>query len=357
MDYIHRYGKWECVVSNLNPLEDCLCWIEGLTSINYCKDLLASRPNEGQPMTIDKRAESLSKLVYIACKYLEQAMHGPKEVSFLSIYYAMLNFIKAYIVIGPYGDELDNNRWHGARYDWSRAFTSLTEDQIIIARKGTIPLFYRTVVGEDIFLHLGSQRNLKLKMGEIYPYIVDVRAEYGWATKQNTRLFPFQVNVVQDGDKKRVVAEWIDTPAVESPSLNSITIKSLQAFQYLRRESIGSKKLVSKLYKENVNESDVISQHLRPNLLYGVWNETEGEPVNLIASSKEKILLPEELPILLAFFHLSNLVRYDPEGLRQLMDSKYWPTALALRNHGLYRFIILFWSYVNQCCTYISPQS
>jgi hypothetical protein len=306
-------------------------------------------------MTIDERSESLSKLIYFSCKYLEQAIHGPKEVSFLSIYYAMLNFIKAYIVIGPYGHELKVNRWHGVSYDANRSFVSLDDDCILVKKKGTIPLFYHTVVGQDMFLHLGSQP--KLKMGEIYPYIVDIRAEYGWATDKKTRLFPFNIVLVENENGKRIEAECLDTPAIESPRLKRTKIKALQAFNNLRRESRGSNKLVSKWYNSDTSESVLISEHVRPSLLYGIWNESEGEPVNLVPSSDKKLLLPEELPILLAFFHLSNLVRYDPEGLRQLMDSKYWPTVLALRNHGLYRFLMLFWSYVNQSCIYISPQT
>jgi len=64
--------------------------------------------------------------------------------------------------------------------------------------------------------------------------------------------------------------------------------------------------------------------------------------------SGSNLLLPEELPILLAFFHLSNVVRYAPERLLKLHDSKASAVLQSLIRQGAYRFIELFWSYLNK---------
>ena len=40
--------------------------------------------------------------------------------------------------------------------------------------------------------------------------------------------------------------------------------------------------------------------------------------------SGKKHVFNEEMCILLAYFHLSNVVRYNPEHLFKLKDSKYW---------------------------------
>jgi len=50
----------------------------------------------------------------------------------------------------------------------------------------------------------------------------------------------------------------------------------------------------------------------------------------------------------LLFFWLSNVVRYSPEQLEELQDSRLWPILLTLRKHATLRFLILFWSYFHK---------
>ena len=58
----------------------------------------------------------------------------------------------------------------------------------------------------------------------------------------------------------------------------------------------------------------------------------------------------EELCIMLAYFHLSNVVRYNPEHLYKLMDSKYWALILGLRKHGYLRFLkLMYGNYIKEC--------
>ena len=137
---IHRYQNHNTVMSALNPFEDVLCWVEGLTSPIYVKELLKSRHSLQGPQTIRRRSEAVARLVHIACEYLEQAMRGPKEVSFLPLYYAFLNLSKAYIVIGPYGNELDQNRWNGASYDTQKDVKDLDSEAIELHSGGAIHL-------------------------------------------------------------------------------------------------------------------------------------------------------------------------------------------------------------------------
>jgi hypothetical protein len=56
----------------------------------------------------------------------------------------------------------------------------------------------------------------------------------------------------------------------------------------------------------------------------------------------------EELPIVLAFFHLSSVVRYKPEFLARLRDSRYWPVLMSMQTHCMNKLLLLFWSYVHR---------
>ena len=87
-------------------------------------------------------------------------------------------------------------------------------------------------------------------------------------------------------------------------------------------------------------------------MLYGAVDEL-GVGYQLVPVAGGKLLLPEELPLICAFYHMSSVVRYDPDTLTKLMGSRCWPMLLALRKHGTYRFLLLFWSFAMQCSSYI----
>lgn len=342
MEQVNRYKELTIVQSSLDQLEDVMCWVEGLTSARYVGDLLKSKHSLTGNLSVRYRSESVSKLVTIACKYMEQAKKGPEEVSFLPLYYACLNLLKSYIIVGPYGAELSRNRWHGASYNPNRDFKSLDDDFIKLEKRGAIPLFYHTIVGQSI------GRPLTLAMREVYPYIVDIGAEYNRVSRSKNRLLPFEIKIAHKGETQRIEASYIGTDQAE---FAKVRIMTLQAFSGLRRESKGSTKLVSKWYDKN--DTAAMMACLRPAMLYGRSQSPFRQNFNLVPSSSGNLLLPEELPLICAFFHMSAIVRYNPDGLQRLMDSKYWPVLLVLRRHGLYRFLMLFWSFITQCCTYI----
>ncbi len=64
--------------------------------------------------------------------------------------------------------------------------------------------------------------------------------------------------------------------------------------------------------------------------------------------SSTDYIFSEEMCIMLAYFHLSNVVRYSPEHLHKLMDSKYWSVMLGLRKHGYLTFLKLMWGNYNK---------
>ncbi len=346
---IHRYNNSETLRSMLNPFEDVMCWLEGLTSVSHVEQLLLSKHRPQGQMSVQERSESVAKLVTLACKYLEQAEKGPKDISFLPLYYALLNLSKAYIVIGPYADELRANRFHGASYNVDKEAKTLEDDFITLRPKGAIPLFYRTLVGENI-LEGGNEQQasgLDLSMSDVYPFIVEVSSEYKMATGKEARLIPFQISVVEKEGKQRLEALCLGE---HREKLDDTLLSTLQCFRQLHVDPLASGTFVSDWYEKGNTAS--LRACLRPSMLYTIMF-ANGTCIHLVPSSRGKLWVPEEFPLLCAFYHMSCVVRYDPDTMRRLMDSKYWPMLLALRKHGTYSFLLLFWSFVTQCSTYI----
>jgi hypothetical protein len=87
----------------------------------------------------------------VASKYLEQGVTGPPDISFLPLYYAILNLLKVYVLIGPYHANLPANRWHGATYNGlEKDSHSVATEVITIKKGGVIPLFYRSITGKVV---------------------------------------------------------------------------------------------------------------------------------------------------------------------------------------------------------------
>jgi hypothetical protein len=64
--------------------------------------------------------------------------------------------------------------------------------------------------------------------------------------------------------------------------------------------------------------------------------------------TRSKVPFPEEFPILLALFHLGNVVRYDPERLDKILDSKACSVVETLRRHATLTFLLAIWSHFSQ---------
>lgn len=344
---LHRYEKINVVQSPLDPFDDVVCWVKGLTSAKYVEELLKSKHSLQGPIGVRQRSQIVAGLVQLACKYFDQAQNGPQDVSFLPLYYALLNLSKAYIAIGPYSNELSQNRKHGATYEPEKNVRTLDNDYIKLRSMGAIPLLYRTLVGEDLFENV--REPLTIKMRDIYPYIPSISAEYKTATGNESRLIPFRIWIAEKQGKEMVVARITEGYEQE---MDKVKIAWLQGFNGLRREDAKQPNLVSELYDKGNMQS--LRSCLRPAMLYGALY-IQGGSIQYVPWSRGKLLLPEELPLICAFYHMSSVVRYNPDALSKLMDSKYWPVLLALRRHGVYRFTLLFWSFVTQCCTYILP--
>lgn len=342
---LHRYPEYHIVISRLNPLEDICCWIQGLKSISYLKEL--ARAKHGiSGSELKKYGRLACSFVEIATEYLDQAFGGPSSVAFLPLYYAFLNLSKACIVLGPYREELPKHRLHGASYPGAEKDSrGLETEEILLHPRGTIALLYKTLTdGLEV-------KRRRISLSRIYPYILDIEAEYRMITGHPGLLRPCRVDIVERNSASRLECRLLPT---DDPIPNADDLRHLKAFSGLRRDSHRPDHLVSKFVKARAQDALApLRQAIRPFLLYvpsGVSHESWFTEVPV---SSSHLLLPEELPILLAFFHLSSVVRYKPEFHSKLMDSRYWPLLLAMQKHSSFKFLTLFWSFVHQTSFYI----
>lgn len=343
---VHRYPEHHTVISRLNPLEDICCWIQGLKSISYLKELARAKHGiSGSELT--KYGRLACSFVEIATEYLDQAFGGPSSVAFLPLYYAFLNLSKACIVLGPYREELPKQRLHGASYPGAEKDSrGLETEEIVLRPRGTIALLYKTLTGG---LEIKKRRT---SLSRIYPYILDVEAEYGMVTGQPGLLRPCRVHIVERNSASRLECHLLPS---DGPIPNADDLRYLKAFTGLRRDPHRSDHLVSKFVKAKAQDALAsLRQAIRPFLLYVPSAVSRERWYMEVPVSSSHLLLPEELPILLAFFHLSSVVRYKPEFHKKLMDSKYWPLLLAMQKHSSFKFLILFWSFVHQTSVYIA---
>ena len=65
--------------------------------------------------------------------------------------------------------------------------------------------------------------------------------------------------------------------------------------------------------------------------------------------------LPEEIPIYLAFFHMSSVVRYKPHLLSELKKSRYWSFFLAMERHCSFKMLLLFYNLFTKTSNYLLP--
>jgi len=200
----------------------------------------------------------------------------------------------------------------------------------MLKSEGVIPLFYKTLVGNlwPLTKTKGkSTLDRKIHLKDIYPYIFNISFEFYETYKLPVQLavthisliqvspndFRLEVSVVPiSGDKKIEKAKYslISQLKAENDKFVSAVVNAASEKEALAKLSV----------------------YLPRHLIY-----SHSQDLTLTPASKSKILLPEEFPILLAFFHLSNVVRYNPVWLKRLFDSSSVTILESLARHGTFK--------------------
>ncbi len=338
MSNIHRYDKVEVVHSNLDPLNDVVSWIGGLRSKGLAKTILKENHGIRDSRNLNNRAAAINEHIDTAVGLLEQGFRGPIETSFLPLYYAMMNLSKIYIICSNQFLFLRYNRRHGA---YSRPRTrgqwDFLKDKIILETKGTIPLLYKTLTNSTL-----AKEN-SLTLGEIFPFIVNVSHEYQFLYRSKPVLQ--HCDLIFSGDDSNGYKIQLD---FKNPVVNRANHKNSNQFLKDFNKKKNNKYQTELIYGNSADAKKEIKRKIKRFLIYQASNPFQNSMETFLPISGKRVLLPEELPILLVFFHLSNIVRYNPELLHKIKNSPEWGMLQALSRHGTYKFMLLFWSYVHQ---------
>ena len=328
-----RYPKEEVVVSSLNHFEDVIDWLGYLTANEFVVSLLCS----AHGCAVDDAKRRAAKIIphaKYAVAYLEQVRTSPSAVSFLPAYYAILNLAKICILAGQYHFELTHhNRWHDAAYNvQAKDSHGLLTEQITLHEGGALALFYKTLT------RIALTGRKKIRIGDLYPCILNVGAESSLAAGAPSAILPISFNPIREAGKLTVAAQ------VEGALPSNFSIRHVPALRGFRQDSVNTQ-----LFRKYVGmcPNNEVQERMR-SVIDTQYLFLSQHDISLAYHGRSTFKFTEEFPLALAFFHLSSVCRYKPEFLDRLIRSKYWPMLLAMRRHGLFKFIVLVWSFLNQ---------
>jgi len=336
---ILRYDNPIHVRTKIDPLTDICSWVSGLRSIEYTADILKEIHGFRISKDIRMSAKAISAHAEYAVNFLEQAWSGPRETVFLPTYYSLLNLAKIYIILSGRLKELRSQRWHGASYVSARKLShDLMTEEISIKPKGAIPLFYYALTGSKI-----PVRGVKIKMGELYPFIHCISHEYCTIYKKSESRVSVDLDIEgSDKDGYNLVVK------ITKFDKRNFSENDLKFFVSLSQDS--KRKSVFRSKKIKCSPDEAGEKLIRFVRRYLICTDIDalGNVEAFTYISRKRFLLPEEIPILLTFFHMSNIVRYNPEFLEKLKESKAWALLLVHPKTTTLAFLELFWSYVNK---------
>ena len=341
-----RYAQSVGAATQLDPFEDATIWISSLRSKTYVTDVLRATHGVANKRELGMLATKIAKHSSTALDFIEQAFCGPQVVSFLPLYYAILNLSKITILVSGHRLLLDAQRTHGASYSVDKNCHGLLTDTVNVYPKGAFPLLYRSLTGEAYpFI---TRHSVRLR--DIYPYILNIGHELGHVLDVRIALQELLFELVEEGaGRYHFVAEAV-APARWNKHSKSGQLRYLSPLK-------GYRKLATRPHcfrSSSVVASSKADAYTRlrnclDTFLFYSWHARGNDRLGVYAPlSARRLKMPEEVPIWLAFFHLSNVVRYKPDYLDRLKDSNGWPIVLALRKHATYRYMLLFWSHFHQ---------
>ena len=329
-----RYPSNHVASSKHDPFIDVVDWFGFLTAKEYLINLIR-RVHHVPIKQAATRATNIIPHVRLAVDYIRQSLEGPPDISFLPAYYAMLNLMKVYVLLGPHFASLATSRWHGASYDVNGKDSHSVLTEIVTVRKtGVLPLFYETITHKPL-----AAKPIRIRIGDILPYVAGVGHEYELATNSPAQLCALSLSYEQQQSTTRPVLSIYHPPTIGVVPVNRL--RMLRSFRTLagRPPNVYIGEPIVDLTKKEQETRNQINAYL----IYRVLQQNPVVPI-----SSRKMELPEEWPIVVLFFYMASIVRYRPEFLEGLRDSKFWPIIASARIHSFYAFLMAFWSFMQQ---------
>jgi hypothetical protein len=335
MKEIFRFDNYAIVKTHCDPKIDLLSWFSGLRSKGYTADLLRSVHNFHNAREIQICSKAIASHAEHAVELIKQGIIGSPEISFLSLYYGTLDIAKICIICNQMRSELLNQRTHGASCQFpSKRFPDFMKANIAIKTSGAIPLFYKSLTQKEL-----ASREVRIQNSEILQFIRMVGHEMNEIYQVENNYTPVRCYLEENSTNISLVVKFLG----EHP-FSILTTKAFLGFQ----KTDNLRCFQTRQYSVNdITANAIIQKHLKRWLLiYDM--DSNNNPVNLTINCRRRFVFPEEFAILLILFYLSNIVRYHPEYLNFLRDSRAWTLISVLQNHSLFSYLNTCWSIVKK---------
>lgn len=335
---IARYDEDLLFTTPRDSLSDLVDHLRFCTSTAFTSELLQSRHAMAQAHA-KPRAKRIGAHMRTALEFIDQALSSRPEVAAVACYYATLNLAKCYLLASPRCSALEGRLLHGLSCPPSAKDShKLPKEVVQIHPKGVFPTLYEVITGQQL-----SEQTIR--MGDVYPFIADTGVEWRIARRQPLSIayIGFEVRETRQGGR----FAYVSAKARAGTRFTAKALQLLRNFKFRRvrgsasdfRGPVGSK---------SDDVTTLLRTQLHRFLLYDSNLTQRDEKLAATPLSNGGLLLPQELPLILAFYHLSSVQRYNPEFMAKLKDSVYWPLVLSLQWHGLQKFALLTWSFLQQ---------
>lgn len=343
MPRVYRYEEVEQVITHLDPLQDTISWIRRLRSQGFSEQLLVEKHKFSDAKQIRAAANSIRIYVDNATSLIDQAYSSDIKTSYLPMYYAMACLAKICIVATGHLERLADEKRHGLFWSGNKhSSRDLLNDHIELRDRGVFPLYYKALTGS---LWRPTRRAGKhplwqrIPMRDIYPYVPAVTYEYESTYRSKSMLHLMRADIAED-----------NTISIRIVGANEELVANKNLYPVLK----GSVYQGSGTFIIRGATPEESKSKLRRYLMYD-FTPDNGPKLgySLTPRCSSKFPLPAEVATYLAFLHLSNVVRYDPERLVRYFDSPAVALLEALARHGVFTYLLAFWSFITKTSTFI----
>lgn len=324
-----RYKAENIIYTSHDRLEELINYISIFKSRDFTSDILNKRHKFTNSKNIKEASNQIKLHMTLALDLIEQGFGSKAELSYLPFYYACLNLIKCHLIALKKSSELKKNKLHGMKYNDNPRTKIFLNEELKFFKKGTIPLYYQYISGKVI-----SKSGIKVKLDDVYRNIANIQAEYSLSSENHTpqiilKTKVFRMNgqikfqLLNHNNNISILPELRYMPALQNfkLSLDKQFYEAKKTFSTLSAAQNFSQKNVNKFYINNSYCYYCKEFHLKT------------------IESRRRNVFNEDLSISLAFYHLSNMVRYNPEHFYRILDSKNYPMIIALRKNGIYTML------------------
>ncbi len=325
-----RYKETNVISTRLDVLEETMNYLSFFRSLEFTEDNLLKTHNIRNAAKRKILAKEIKEHISLSIDLANQAFNSKEELSYLPLYYSCLNLIKAHLLFMNKKEDLYRNLKHGMSYNEKLMRRDFFNEELTFYKDGVVPFYYRTISGKTI---TNSER-IRIKIKDVYAKIKDIYAEYLLLSSGHSQIIELKGGIIEYQGEEFIKLIKHSSRYENLPSLRSVS--SINNFKlhpdkqlYLSKEPIINENQIEKYINDNINKYYISN--------YFCNNCKEFHLYTFVSGAKH--VFNEELSIALAYFHLSNIIRYNPIHYRKLVDSKYNPLITALRKNGYFTFI------------------